>query len=643
MKKKELEGLPAEGRKKGKPYYLSARVFALSDGSETLVVDAYGKKELIRRYCYDAENYATYLPKEKKWSRRKILPEDGYWGTIDFCGEYARKYREHTSIAMDTDEIIRNFAGITETKDTVLMLRDIQNRIDEEKRKASIERKAEKAREATEGMPETSEAFKKFAKEIMGENSFYYIQQGRDIFLTCSKCGKTDHIKGTMLIYQKHKECYFCGCEVKRIRKAAEETGEEKTEIFSDIRPYGEGVAVIQVDVTKRIHIAKPEEWEFKEIGAAVFLPKRRTQDIYWKEENKWTKNQRMERRESYGYYGRYETKIPESGWAPEYAKDTLRAAGFKNTGYECYERNLYSYLRAWAEHPEIEYLSKMGLTDMVHAMIESRYALKDLNTEGHSFSEIFGIRPDRKKFLIKSEGDLQTWSILKAEYKQNACWGEDAIQFFRKNIEKYNEDRLFTILTLKTMTAEKLKNYLKKQIKHFRTINSTLQEYHDYLKLTKDMGYDLTDQVVLFPKDLKAKHDERLTEKDREKTEKRAHEFDEKFRNVKKNYKRLEKRFGYRTDSFIIRPARDCTEIVKEGSFLHHCVGATDQYCRKHNDGKTFILFMRRSEEPDRPWCTIEIDNEGSIRQWFEAHDQKPDKDIIQPVLDEYVKQLAK
>ena len=72
----------------------------------------------------------------------------------------------------------------------------------------------------------------------------------------------------------------------------------------------------------------------------------------------------------------------------------------------------------------------------------------------------------------------------------------------------------------------------------------------------------------------------------------------------------------------------------------MHHCVGG-DTYLSRHNDEKSYILLLRRSEEPEIPYATIEIeDNRYGIRilQWYQAHDKKPDKEILDPWLDKYL-----
>ena len=54
-----------------------------------------------------------------------------------------------------------------------------------------------------------------------------------------------------------------------------------------------------------------------------------------------------------------------------------------------------------------------------------------------------------------------------------------------------------------------------------------------------------------------------------------------------------------------VERPARKLIELIDEGNALNHCVGS---YVDSYANGRTDILFLRRAEEPDKPWRTIEF-----------------------------------
>lgn len=134
-------------------------------------------------------------------------------------------------------------------------------------------------------------------------------------------------------------------------------------------------------------------------------------------------------------------------------------------------------------------------------------------------------------------------------------------------------------------------------------------------------------------------KYDKMVLETEKVELDKRIAEVKEKYPEIAKKYKKLDKKYGYSDETYIIRPAKEAGEIVMEGRRMHHCVGG-DNYLMKHNNGETFILFLRRSAEPDTPYVTIEI-RDNYILQWYQAYDKKPDKDIIQPILDKYINML--
>ena len=87
-----------------------------------------------------------------------------------------------------------------------------------------------------------------------------------------------------------------------------------------------------------------------------------------------------------------------------------------------------------------------------------------------------------------------------------------------------------------------------------------------------------------------------------------------------KLNKKRIE-RFEHEDAEFIIRVPRQLSEIVREGSLLHHCVGG---YTNSVAEGRTNILFLRRKSSPDMPFYTIEVrENDlvqihGSCNKWL-------------------------
>ena len=115
--------------------------------------------------------------------------------------------------------------------------------------------------------------------------------------------------------------------------------------------------------------------------------------------------------------------------------------------------------------------------------------------------------------------------------------------------------------------------------------------------------------------------------------------EVEEKYPDIRRHYRKLRKRYFYEDDNLVIRPAKSASEIVQEGSTLHHCVGG-DTYLNKHNKGESIILMLRFKKSINIHYITVEI-IDTTIRQWYGAYDKKPDEKNMKEWLDDYIKHL--
>ena len=56
-----------------------------------------------------------------------------------------------------------------------------------------------------------------------------------------------------------------------------------------------------------------------------------------------------------------------------------------------------------------------------------------------------------------------------------------------------------------------------------------------------------------------------------------------------------------------MIVPCRKEEELRVEGKRLHHCVAS---YAEAHASGRSNIFFIRKIDEPDKPFFTLELKN---------------------------------
>lgn len=139
---------------------------------------------------------------------------------------------------------------------------------------------------------------------------------------------------------------------------------------------------------------------------------------------------------------------------------------------------------------------------------------------------------------------------------------------------------------------------------------NQEVNDYHDYLQLAAGLGYNLDDDWILYPKNLKERHDQLTEEQNERKVELEKKSDDKKDRKLKRTIKRKGwTRYEMETEELLIRLPECAREIRKEGNAQHHCVAT---YMDRMVAGETCILFIRKKEDPDKSYYTVEVrDNE--------------------------------
>ncbi len=74
------------------------------------------------------------------------------------------------------------------------------------------------------------------------------------------------------------------------------------------------------------------------------------------------------------------------------------------------------------------------------------------------------------------------------------------------------------------------------------------------------------------------------------------------------------------------------------EGVKLNHCVDKSGRYFERIVSRESYIFFLRRAENPDLPWYTLEVEPDGTIRQKRSFGDkQHEDLEAARPFLKEW------
>ena len=136
---------------------------------------------------------------------------------------------------------------------------------------------------------------------------------------------------------------------------------------------------------------------------------------------------------------------------------------------------------------------------------------------------------------------------------------------------------------------------------------------YKDYIEMAWMCERNLTVPNVLYPKNLRAAHDD-LLEESRLK-EKRLREAKEEAMQKKawENLSERSAKYNFAYGEYFVRVALSGAEVRKEGEDLVHCVGG---YAERHLANKLTILFIRRLDDPNKALYTVEVSSGGRIVQ---------------------------
>ena len=100
----------------------------------------------------------------------------------------------------------------------------------------------------------------------------------------------------------------------------------------------------------------------------------------------------------------------------------------------------------------------------------------------------------------------------------------------------------------------------------------------------------------------------------------------------LKANLERF-KDLVFEDDTYKIILPKNASDFVAEGNKLHHCVAS---FTKKVAYGQTNVMFIRKKEEIDEPFFTVEIQNDKTIRQIHGFGNRNVD---TEPGLDKFVK----
>lgn len=479
-------------------------------------------------------------------------------------------------------------------------INEIEEKINSEKREKRYEKRMQKIKEESEEIRPITKELRQWAEKQMESYLFYKESTG-----FCGKCGqevKLDRRK-QKITHNKRGICPSCRKRITYKAAGRQPHIEDSIKVVR-FQKTNLGIAAIESLVVKK---------SFAENKESVRIADR---FIWFIEENYKLFNELAEESSEETYW--YDTGTMNTGKAriyPKNLKQIIKGTWLSHSGIdvvaswkgkqEQYEMIIENYM----QNPQLELVIKANMRKLTRQL----WSYDRFLNKGTKLNEVLGLT----KANMRKARDYDL--------------GRDEIRVLRNDPDgKLSNDEVIALANagchylaaLRTFTTiRKIANYTQKG--HDAGI------WVDYLKMAKDLGYNMKDKAVLFPRKLKVKHDDLAKIMKIQGDNIREKKYQQRIPELKALY-------SYETSKYKIIVPESLKAIVDEGQNLHHCVGT---YTEKVAEGETDILFIRKQGEEETSYYTMEVKNL-EIIQYRGAYNNLHNNPVPKEI-DQFVKQF--
>lgn len=269
-------------------------------------------------------------------------------------------------------------------------------------------------------------------------------------------------------------------------------------------------------------------------------------------------------------------------------------------------------FLFAHLEHPKLEHLVKVGFFNLTSDLAyHSSYGFK-LDESQDRTHRLLGIGAEDVDFLRNLDVDQAALKIFQGYCERNLKNRQRLLAWqWERKVERDIDH------ALDYMTVYKLIRYLDAQwsflqyrlteykARRYHSMQDLVTEYKDYLDMCCRLDYDMKNSFVLYPKDIQKAHD-RVQRRVRIKADSLLR------RDFEVAMGSISRHLDFEMDGMRIVVPSNPDEIIAEGNALHHCVGG---YVERVAKKECAILFLRRCEEVDKPFYTVEVRNRKAVQ----------------------------
>lgn len=457
--------------------------------------------------------------------------------------------------------------------------------------------------------PTISKGIADFARDTVFLISRYlFTRRVLDLqYAYCTHC-QQEYLCGMGSVYYRHNEERICHkCESKCVVKAS---GRGRKHLIDDAYMvyYEKSVVDPKAIVAYGLHVVRDYsgdyrkvETQYRTVAMYLFQPGKSTM-IFRNWRGEWVQ------RKSVGSECR--SSMKNRSWYLSEGSVAVAVQGtpFQYSTWEDYRYqspDLVEFFDLAAKYPCVEYLTKLGLTSLVEAKLIGRQTHGVVNWRGKTLEKVLRLSKPELKDLRATAENYEVDPLTLHSYhffKRNgmALSFEQAYQLQSLSEGYYLEEarKMSHFAPFTRIAQYALKQLGKGDVrKHYRNATSILTAWRDYLKDCVELGMDTGQEHILFPNNLYTAHQKSI--------EKVKIKHDNALNGMISQRLADLERYEFEHNGLFIRPAKDSAELFREGKELIHCVG---RYAKTYAEGKTNLFVIRKVDEPDTPFYTMEI-----------------------------------
>ena len=288
---------------------------------------------------------------------------------------------------------------------------------------------------------------------------------------------------------------------------------------------------------------------------------------------------------------------------------------------------------RAAQEKDECEKLLKVGLYNLTKNMCTRSYGPAEWMRRGmNKLEDTLKLDKDRMRMAVRMDITQKELEILQVAKNGNITLDEWQLRTLAKCYKNMPVNYIHFILKRGNLTKS-LHYFEKIQEETGNDLSTIAHDYEDYMNQLAILHLP-TDKSSRFPGDFYRVHEE-LSEMIRAQEDSFKAAADKKKNAMLKNQIRsIKALYEVESKDYVIIWPKSKNDFILEGQLQHNCVSG---YFDKVATGKTTVFFLRKKEDRNTPFCTVEFTN-GKLIQCRTIYNREAPEDV-----QKYMKKIEK